>query len=208
MARTKSPNRRTAIVLTSLMAAMTFGAGLLLALEPSPVAPSPSARLVSMENVNDSRQVLFGTTAQPAPWAGIVIHDSGSLEGSLTSIHKVHEKLGIGGLGYHFVVGNGKGAADGQIEMGFRWQHQMAGAHSSGEHADWFNRSAISICLVGDTDRQAPSEKQTRELLWLVRELQARFNIPSDRIYIQTGSGKGANLFPVTTFRQQLAGIH
>lgn len=185
------------------MAAMTFGAGLLLLLEPQPVVPSASARLVSTENLGDSRASLFRTADQQG-WAGIVIHDSGSLEGSTQSLHQIHEKLGLGGLGYHFVVGNGKGAADGQIESGYRWQQQQPGAHSTGEHADWFNRSAIGICMIGDTDRQAPTEKQTRELLWLVRELQMRYNIPSDRVYIQTGSGQGSNLFPLSSFRQQL----
>lgn len=185
------------------MAAMTFSAGLLLALEPSPIAPNASALLQSTQQSSDPRKVLFDTSPQLG-WQGIVIHDSGSMEGSLKSLNKVHEKLGLGGLGYHFVVDNGKGAPDGQIEMGFRWKNQLIGTHSSGQHADWFNRSAIGVCFVGDADRQAPTEKQTQELLWLVRELQNKYNIPADRVYIQTGSGKGANLFPVASFRQQL----
>ena len=46
-----------------------------------------------------------------------------------------------------------------------------------------------------------------RELLWLVRHLQAKFNIPQDRIYIQTGSGQTTSFFPAATFRQQLTNI-
>lgn len=203
MARTATSQRRTVIVLTSLLAAMTFSAGLLLALEPSPIAPSSSAKLLSTQSTSDPRKELFDTSAQLG-WQGIVIHDTGSLQGSLTSLNKVHEKLGMGGLGYHFVIDNGQGAPDGLIEVGFRWKNQLIGAHSKGQHADWFNRSAIGVCFVGDTDRQAPTAKQARELLWLVRELQNKYNIPADRVYIQTGSGKGDNLFPVATFRQQL----
>jgi hypothetical protein len=182
---------------------MTFSAGLLLALEPSPISPGAGAKLLSTQQTIDPHNVLFDTSPEQA-WSGIVIHDSGSLEGSLASIDKVHAKMGLGGAGYHFVVDNGRGGPDGQIEMGYRWKQQMAGQHTTGPHAEWFNRSAIGICFVGNSDQQAPTHKQTQELLWLVRELQEKFNIPASRVYIQTGSGNGASLFPAASFRQQL----
>src|SRR5690554_4791933 len=131
MARTATSQRRTGLVLTSLLAAMTFSAGLLLALEASPIAPSSSATLLSTQSTGDARKELFDPSAQLG-WQRIVIHDSGSLQGSLSSLNKVHEKLGLGGLGYHFVIDNGQGAPDGLIEVGFRWKNQRIGAHSKG----------------------------------------------------------------------------
>lgn len=212
MAKKVTFQKRTTIVLTSLLAAMTLGAGLLLALEPSPMVPSAEARLLSTQTTSDPEAVLFNTN--PAqPWAAIVIHDSATLDGSLATVQERDRRMGLDGLGYHFVVNRDQGAAarrGGMIEMGYRWKHQLAGQHSDGPYAAWFNQSAIGICMIGDTTRNVPGDKQIHELLWLVRQLQTRFDIPADRVYIQTGQAASRqgriadDFFPAATFRQQL----
>ncbi|MCW5853842.1 MAG: N-acetylmuramoyl-L-alanine amidase, partial [Anaerolineae bacterium] len=146
------PDRRTVLVLASLVGAMTFGAGLLLLLEPGPVIPTTNISLNTVDVPRSAEQVLFETDAQLNNWSAIVIHASGAPEGSAAAIDNVHRKLGLGGLGYHFVIHNGYGGSDGRIVMSDRWHSQTAGAYCAGPDADWFNSHAVGICLVGDFD--------------------------------------------------------
>ncbi len=48
------------------------------------------------------------------------------------------------------------------------------GAHTAGEHGDWYNRNAIGICLVGDGDRREFTPAQIARLLQTVHALQRR----------------------------------
>jgi len=84
-------------------------------------------------------------------------------------------------VGYHFVIGNGHGSADGAIEVTFRWERQMQGAHAGVEE---FNQHGIGICLVGDFEHGHPTEKQIASLVALVNYLQARCRIPTSRVLL------------------------
>jgi hypothetical protein len=197
------------IVLASLIGAMTLVSTLLLALEPRPVAPRLGIALNSLEQPGRTEDQLFQTNPAivPGRWSAIVIHDSGFVEGTAHTLNRAHEKLGIGGLGYHFVIENDRSGQDGGIVMGFRWRSQLVGAHSAGPDSDRFNRQAIGICLIGDLDRQPPSSAQEHSLVWLVQQLQQRFNIPRERVYVRTGtdpSTQVARFFPDASFRRQL----
>ncbi len=204
-------HRRTLIVLGALVVAMTVVSAVLLVLEPRPgSAGSEVIHLTSLDG-SEPQTTLFNTTPAPDPrvWKAIVIHHSGTTEGSAATIDRVHERLNLGGLGYHFVIDNGRGGPDGEIEVGFRWKQQRAGAYSAGPSGDWFNRHAIGICLIGDPQKEAPSEAQIRELVWLVRHLQVRLGVPTSRVLVQGGSGSasasgGGRFFPEAAFRQQL----
>ncbi len=202
------PQRRTLVVLAALVAGMTVTSSALLVLEPGPVAPISGLTLQSIEQGNASRpeQKLFEYDSEQHPWQAIVIHDSGSLHGSSRTINRVHEQLGRGGLGYHFVINNGSEKADGLIEVGYRWQHQFGGKYLEGDGSDWFNRNAIGICLIGDGDRQSLTRSQLRELVWLVQQLQNRFGISKEYVFMEIGSGEDgpSKRFPYAWFRQQL----
>lgn len=197
-------------MLASLVFGMTSVSALLLVLEPGPVAPLSGVTLRSIDDTSSAEAAadrLF-ETPDALDWRAIVIHDSGSAIGSSQSINRVHDQLGRGGLGYHFVVNNGSDEVDGLIEVGFRWQRQMIGGYLEGDGSDWYHRHAIGVCLIGNADRSAPTEAQMRELVWLVRQLQARFGIADDRVLVQVGGdpARGSVLFPEATFRDQLAG--
>lgn len=205
-----APSRRSLIVLASLVAAMTVVSSLLLLLEPGPVAPPSGIVLQSIEQNLDPEDVLFGTTAPAADWTSIVIHDCDSLAGSLETISKRHEKLGLPGIAYHFVINNGYGEQDGLIEVSFRWSKQLVGQFAMGSAEGQLDPTrAIGICLVGDGDRRGYTAAQMRELTWLVTRLQQRFNIPPQRIVIDVArDGRGGygpgRFFPLAAFRQQL----
>ena len=117
-------------------------------------------------------------------WKAIVIHHSATHKGS-EAIFDKHHKDGNGweGVGYNFVIGNGNGSADGQVEVTFRWRQQKTGAHCKTDYTNWANRDAVGICLVGNFNETSPSSRQMSSLLKLVRFLSNRYNIPKSRIY-------------------------
>jgi len=117
---------------------------------------------------------------RPRQWRWIVIHHSGTPEGSAAAFDRYHREVkGWEDLAYHFVIGNGRGSPDGQIEPSARWLEQRPGAHAGDvEHND----RGIGICLVGDFERERPTQAQLASLRSLVRSLMDAFGIPPERI--------------------------
>lgn len=196
-------DRRTWIVLSSLIASMTVISMLLMVLEPGPIAPLSGVTLSSIDQTTQPQTTLFDIR-EPRDWQAIVIHDTGSLQGSAKRLNEIHQPRG--GLGYHFVINNGHGEADGLIEMGFRWQRQITGAYLQGEGAEWFHNHAIGISLVGDADRERMTDAQLRELVWLVQQLQREYRIPPEAVFVEVGADptQATPLFPRAWFRDQL----
>ncbi len=203
------PSRRSLVVLASLVAGMTLVSTILLILEPPPAAPLSGISLQSITRDANPETVLFNTTLPQEAWGSIIIHDSDSLAGSLDTLSKRHEKLGLVGVAYHFVINNGYGEQDGLIEVSFRWSKQKVGAFHMGSAEGRLDpQYAIGVCLIGDGDRKAFTDAQMRELVWLVTRLQARFGIPRERVIVDVArhdsSGGPGRFFPIAAFRQQL----
>ena len=78
------------------------------------------------------------------------------------------------GLAYHFVIGNGDGMTDGEIDVGRRWKEQLDGGHLALES---LNRKSIGICLVGNFDKTKPTSKQLDSLEALVEYLMKRCHL-------------------------------
>ncbi len=141
-------------------------------------------------------------------WTHIVIHHSGTAQGSAQGMDRYHreQRRMANGLGYHFVIGNGNGMPDGEIAVGPRWIAQQDGGHLASAAQ---NRYAIGICLVGNFDRTHPTSRQLDQLLALVRYLQRRAGIPRDnvtthtRINVRPTRCPGQH-FPTDVFLQRL----
>ncbi|GAB4110352.1 MAG: hypothetical protein Kow00105_19120 [Phycisphaeraceae bacterium] len=192
-------------VLGALVVAMTVTSGLLMLLEPGPSAPRAGVPLQTIDRTGDQpapQAMLFQTEVPEVRWNSIVIHDSRTPHGSAQTLHHVHQQLGRGGLGNHFVIDNGPGADDGKVEVGFRWSSQAPGAFFADEAVDW--PDAIGICLIGDGQSSRFSDAQLHQLVWLVQNLQKRYGIPRSSVYIQIGSRTADSTFPEVWFRQQL----
>ena len=115
-------------------------------------------------------------------WKAIVIHHSATPEGNAAEFDRLHRKKGWDELGYHFVIGNGRGSGDGQVEVGSRWKKQKHGAHA--KTADnWYNDHGIGICLVGNFDNTDPTDRQMESLSRLIAFLQSRFRLDPRRAY-------------------------
>lgn len=150
-----------------------------------PIVTPPQSSIPSW-NVQTDRD-LWRPTAKARDWKYIVIHHTASEKGSVESIHEEHlqKKDANGnawlGIGYHFLIGNGNGMPDGDIEPTFRWRQQLQGAHA-GSSDPAYNQQGIGICLVGNFEKHAPSSKQMTALKKLVRTMKGEYRVASKNV--------------------------
>lgn len=117
-------------------------------------------------------------------WKAIVIHHSATDKGSAAIFDKHHKQNnGWDGVGYDFVIGNGTGTGNGQVEVTNRWRQQKTGAHCKTDYSNWANRQAVGICLVGNFNKTGPTWQQMNSLSKLVSFLQTSYNIDRNHIY-------------------------
>lgn len=119
------------------------------------------------------RQEIDRAPVQKRRWRYIVVHNSGTRQGNAKAFEYYHKHVRKmqNGLAYHFVIGNGSSSGNGQVEIGNRWRRQINGGHV---HSDYLNNIALGICLVGDYNRDRPTEKQLASLDELIRYLRQR----------------------------------
>ena len=147
--------------------------------------------------------VVFQTkkSCDTSRWKYIYVHHSRSTNGNALSVDQTST-----GTADHFVIGNGDGAVDGEIQVSQRWDTQQPAAPPSG--ATSIEPTCISICLIGDFDRTRPTPTQVRRLGQLVTALQAKFQIPASAVSVVTQPKSGAagigRYFPASGFREQL----
>jgi N-acetylmuramoyl-L-alanine amidase len=189
--------RRKIVVLASLVGVLTLTSGLLLYLAPPPLAGETTYDNLWAADGTDSHLTgsLFQTrvTAAQGHWKSVYVHQSNTAAGSGAS------------SGDHFVIGNGYGSPDGQIQMTQRWNNQLSAAAPAG--ASSIDSDCISICVIGDFGAAAPTSNQTRRLAELVSTLQGQLGIGGDKVYLMDGvpgaAGIGRN-FPSAWLRQQI----
>jgi N-acetyl-anhydromuramyl-L-alanine amidase AmpD len=156
--------------------------------EPEPPAPPPEPAPEPepepeplVKAIPAKPRLLHGRLEVPIGrrWSHIVIHHSAGPSGNMAIFDRAHKQRGWDGVGYHFVIGNGRGLPDGAIEATFRWERQMHGAHAG---VNEYNQHGIGICLVGNFSESVPTERQIESLVSLVTYLQARCQVPGTEI--------------------------
>jgi N-acetyl-anhydromuramyl-L-alanine amidase AmpD len=111
-----------------------------------------------------------GIKVQRDKWQRIVVHHSAIKYGNVEKYDAAHRLRGMqNGLAYHFLIGNGIDAGDGEIEIGSRWHKQQAGGHVKNH---LINQTAIGICLIGNFEKTHPSKKQLAAFTQLMDWLQ------------------------------------
>lgn len=149
---------------------------------PTPAVPSPPPPISDVTYQNP-----WKPQSEPRDWKYIVLHHTATDSGSVESIHESHlqnkDKSGKPwlGIGYHFVIGNGEGMGDGEIEPTFRWKEQMHGAHAGASDPE-YNQRGIGICLVGNFEEKPPTSAQMSAVKTLVQTLKSEYRISSGRI--------------------------
>ena len=119
------------------------------------------------------RRAIDQAKVRKGRWKYVIVHNSGTRQGNARIFDRYHRRVRRmqNGLAYHFVIGNGRSSANGQIEIGSRWTRQINGGHVA---SDYLNNIAIGICLVGDLNRQVPTQAQLAALDELVTYLRGR----------------------------------
>ena len=169
------------------------------ALPPSASIPRSSNRAVPRESImkSDSFQspyrsgprIRFDNPWKPdvpaRDWKYLVIHHTASNSGSVERIHQEHlqkkDKAGNQwlGIGYHFVIGNGNGMGDGEIQPTFRWKEQIHGAHAG---VNEYNQHGIGIVLVGNFEQRSPTPVQLAAVKRLIGTLKSQYQIPTSHV--------------------------
>lgn len=156
---------------------MTMGAFVLMALGNNPPSAGPFClaayyRLDAIDHVIQSR-----ACQAPQRWNSIEVYFSGTKRGSL------QQPAGAVDMNCHFLVGNGVGADDGEIQASDSWQKQWSLPASRTWQGS--NRT-IRICLVGDGNETLPTNYQLKRLEALLEALCRKFSIPAQSVYLPT----------------------
>jgi hypothetical protein len=179
-------SRRTAVVLFTLFGMLAFTGALLKALDPGPLAPDASTSLFAIGG-DQSIERVFEThpPLQAGRWQHIYIHQSLSASGNAMTLGQ-----GVAGLPDHFVIGNGDGCADGEVQIGQRWSKQQSAGVVPGTNG--IKSDTISICVVGDFNRDRPTATQQSRLVQLVSALQRQLDIASGDVVMLTDTPSAA----------------
>ena len=120
-----------------------------------------------------TRSAIDHAPVRRGRWKYIIVHNSGTREGNarVFDIYHLRVRHMVNGLAYHFVIGDGHGSGDGQIEIGHRWTAQLNGGHVA---SDYLNDISLGICLVGDFNRDVPTKAQIGALEELISYLRDR----------------------------------
>lgn len=163
------------------------------AMQARPVQPVPPPAMMAPQevaphfNVQTPEKDLWRPAVKERDWKYIVLHHTASEKANVESIHEEHQKRKDAsgnpwlGIGYHFVIGNGNGMPDGEIEPTFRWRQQLQGAHA-GSTDPVYNQKGIGICLVGNFENHAPTAAQLTAMKKLVRVLKTSYRVSSKNV--------------------------
>jgi hypothetical protein len=203
--------RRNVIVLTGLVGMLTLTSAVLMALAPAPLTPGAASSLFAVDEQHSLDSIFQTRTpvldargnAFPGRWNYIYIHHSRTLAGDALTVGPQSSVLGVSD---HFVIGNGDGAGDGEIQVGQRWNQQLPpAAPLQGATID---PAFISVCLVGDFDQTVPTPTQIKRLSQLVSTLQSRLGISRDAVVLLNDQPSAAGIgkyFPVSAFKEQIS---
>jgi hypothetical protein len=197
----KNGSRRSFYVFTALTGALTMTGALLVALSPQPLRPDSATSLSAVEGA-DPMGAVYATKAPIAlgRWKYIYVHHSRSAFGSAAQ-----EAMSPVGTTDHFVITNGNGAGDGEVQITPLWAGQQSGGSPTGTGT--IDPACISICVVGDFDQSLPTTSQHHRLTQLINSLQGQLRLPTHCVIMLDQPGTVASVgrhFPVSDFRSQL----
>jgi len=166
---------RVVKVLGALLVSMTVGAFVLMALGNNPPAGGAFC-LASYYRLNSVDQVIQSRACQaPQRWNSIEIYFSGTKRGSL------QQPAGAVDMSCHFVICNGLGGEDGEIQASDQWQKQW----SIQPGRTWQGSDkTIRVCLIGDGIDPLPTNYQLKRLEALLEALCRKFGIPTTAVYL------------------------
>jgi hypothetical protein len=168
---------RVVKVLGALLVSMTVGAFVLMALGNNPPSAGPFCLSAYYRLTSVDQAVRSKACQAPNRWTAIEIFFSGTKGGSL------QQPTGAADMNCHFVICNGAGAGDGEIQASEQWQKQW----SIQPGRTWQGSDkTIRICLIGDGVQTMPTDYQLKRLEMLLEALCRKFRIPASAVFLPT----------------------
>jgi len=160
---------------------MTVGAVVLMALGNNPPSAGPFClstyyRLDSIDHALRSR-----VSQSNQRWNSIEICFSETKGGNIGRLAAAQGLRSAADLNCHFVVCNGNGAGDGEIQTTESWQRQAPVRRGSTRPG---SDPTICICLIGNGVSALPTDYQLKRLEMLLDALCRRFDISADDVYL------------------------
>jgi hypothetical protein len=170
-----SNQARVAKIFATLLASMTIGAIILMSLGHNPPSAGPFS-MWTYYRLNPVKKAISSRVAQsPERWNRIEIYYSGTKSGNIEQLARSNGLKSSVDLNCHFVICNGFGGYDGQIQPTEKWQRQW----SSIPDNTWNGSDkTIRICIIADGKSTHPTDCQLKRIQVLVEALCKKFYIP------------------------------
>ena len=105
-------------------------------------------------------------------WKVVRFTDQASTAARIEQIRRIHTRdRRWADIGYHFIVDR-----SGQLWQGRDLRYQGAHVRNNNEHN-------IGVLVLGNFDKQSPTQAQTGRLVDTLRKLQTAYRVPTRRIY-------------------------
>lgn len=166
--------------MVALLVSMTIGAAVLIALGNNPPSAGPFClytyyRLDHIEKSIESRAVQSTNR-----WNCIEIFYSNTKAGNIEQLASRNGLSNPMDLNCHFVICNGLGGKDGQIQDTEKWQRQWSIIPGK----TWYGSNrTIRICVIADGKTTFPTDYQRKRVEALIETLFRKFNIEPKSIY-------------------------
>ncbi len=165
---------RDAKIFAVLLFSMAVGAIILMALGNNP--PSAGAFcLNSYYHLDPVEKAALSRAAQFVDrWDSIEIYHSGTKAGNIEQLASLAGLAGLGDINCHFVICNGLGGGNGQIQSTEKWQKQWS---TMPLQNDSDSNQTIRICVIADEKNAPPTDFQIKRAATLVEHLSRKFEI-------------------------------
>lgn len=172
-------NSRTIRIWLALIASMSIGAVVLMALDKN--CPSAGAfSLTSYTRLDSVEKIVADmATTRENVWNRAEIYFSDTAAGSIEDISKFSGGDDADSVNFHFIICNGVGGKDGLVQATNRWKEQMPAMPEKG----WYGSpQTIRICVIGDGVKVMPTDAQLKRTSSLVETLSRKFSIDKKHI--------------------------
>ncbi len=171
---------REAKIFAALLISMTTGAIALMVLGNNP-PPAGAFCLSRYYHLDPVEKAISSRVAQlPSRWNSIEIYYSATKAGNVEQLVSLSGLACPEDINCHFVVCNGLGGSDGQIQPTEKWQRQWSIIPDRTWHG---SRQTIRICIIADGKTARPTDFQIKRTEALVEALRRKFNIQPEHIY-------------------------
>jgi len=171
---------RDATTFVAALISITIGTLILKTLGNNPV-PAGAFSLSEYCCLEPIEKVISSRAAQSSSrWNCIGVYYSGTRAGNIEQLALLNGLAGPDDLNCHFVICNGLGGGDGQIQPTEKWQEQRS---IIPDKTSCDVGKTIRLCIIANGTTTRPTDCQIKRTEALVEGLSRKFNIPSASIY-------------------------